>query len=358
MSQNVRGLRNEQKRCEIFALHQQQADIICYQEVHCDKAEQDKKVWSQQWGGELYLSHGNKLSRGVLIGFKKELAVNVLKVNTDDCGRYIIIQFEHENTKFVICCLYGPNEDKPQFFLEIFQKMEMYEGHRIFIGDYNVALNSKIDRKSAKGKVSNNGKAAKIINQYIEDSLLTDIWRQRNETQQIFTYQKSKPYYSGSRIDYALVDLGISGWVTKVQITPGYKSDHSAIKMEILVNNQVRGRGLWKLNNRLLVEKEYVMQINKTIQDAIENMKAFSFKDRWEYIKAQCIDETKKYAIRRASIRNLVISQLENIIQKYMEEDPENPLMQKSKSDFEDIVQEKAKGAAFRSKAKWYNEAE
>lgn len=42
--------------------------------------------------------------------------------------------------------LYGPNTDDPIFFDDIFNKLQDIEEKIIMVGDYNIALNSTVDR--------------------------------------------------------------------------------------------------------------------------------------------------------------------------------------------------------------------
>ena len=59
---------------------------------------------------------------------------------------------------------------------------------------------------------------------------------------------------------------------SKTEILPSFQSDHSAIKIEIKFNDFVRGKGLWKHNNSLLHDKEYLNVINEKIEDLKDNM--------------------------------------------------------------------------------------
>ena len=50
-------------------------------------------------------------------------------------------------------------------------------------------------------------------------------------------------------------------------IKPGYRSDHSIVTTELKFNTFKRGRGLWKFNNSLLSDMNYVQKVKETIQD-------------------------------------------------------------------------------------------
>ena len=54
----------------------------------------------------------------------------------------------------------------------------------------------------------------------------------------------------------------------KVIIDNSYRSDHSGVVLSLNLNKIHKGRGLWKFNNSLLSDKEYI----KIIKDIINNI--------------------------------------------------------------------------------------
>ena len=70
-----------------------------------------------------------------------------------------------------------------------------------------------------------------------------------------------------SRLDYILISESLSNVVENFTIKPGYRSDHSAVILELKFNSFERGRGLWKFNNySLLTDKIYVDKVKETIE--------------------------------------------------------------------------------------------
>ena len=53
--------------------------------------------------------------------------------------------------------------------------------------------------------------------------------------------------------------------VNKVSIENSYRSDHSGVVLRIKINQIEKGKCLWKLNNSLLLDKEYVKLVKETI---------------------------------------------------------------------------------------------
>ena len=54
---------------------------------------------------------------------------------------------------------------------------------------------------------------------------------------------------------------------SKCEIKGSYRSDHSSIELELIVNKFVQGKGLWKFNNSLLTSEDYLNLINESIND-------------------------------------------------------------------------------------------
>ena len=358
ITQNVRGLQNTMKRKAMFNHLRNKCDILCIQETHCST--EYETYWKNEWGGKAFWSNKDTKSRGVAILISPKCNIEVIKTFQDKNGRVIGLQYKENEELFALVNIYAPNDDDPNFFLEVFKLFEEHEGKRIIIGDFNVALNCKLDREPATSK--NNEKARNVIDQYMQDTFLEDVWRCRNPSQRTFTWCKMNPKLIGSRLDNILIETSFTAWVEDCKIIPGFKSDHSAVYIKILPFNIRRGKGMWKLNNRILSEVEYLNTINQTIEDAKQNGKHLNDHELWETTKLHIIANTQSYCYERAHNRKIVISQLEEMVAKYNENivnltDPEVNLMKKTKLDLEQLIQEKAQGAIFRSQATWYNEA-
>ena len=128
--------------------------------------------------------------------------------------------------------MYTPNAESPGFFLKVFEHMEQFVGYRILVGDFNTVLDPEIDRNDIQSK--NNIKAAEVLNIYIQETYLCDIWRDRHEEIRQYTYRaKIKNKLVMSRLDYLLLDMAIVSWCDKVEIIRCFRSDHSAILCEI-----------------------------------------------------------------------------------------------------------------------------
>ena len=67
---NVRGLRNQEKRRSIFSyLKKQKANFYVLQETFSNL--KDERIWSAEWGGQIFYSHGSDHSKGVCLSINK-----------------------------------------------------------------------------------------------------------------------------------------------------------------------------------------------------------------------------------------------------------------------------------------------
>ena len=55
--------------------------------------------------------------------------------------------------------------------------------------------------------------------------------------------------------------------IDKFSINPGYQSDHSILEIQISINTFKQGKGLWKFNNSLLKNENYLKLVNNLIQE-------------------------------------------------------------------------------------------
>lgn len=111
---NARGLNNFEKRKQLFSLLKyKQIDVILIQESH--GRDSVKNMWQSQWGGNVVFANGCPDSRGVMILFKRGLSIEMGKKIMDPNGRYIITEMTIDQYRFVLCNVYAPNTDLPEF---------------------------------------------------------------------------------------------------------------------------------------------------------------------------------------------------------------------------------------------------
>lgn len=100
----------------------------------------------------------------------------------------------------------------------------------------------------------------------INENNLFDPFRDLHPTLKQYTWRRNNPLKQ-ARLDLFLVTESIINSVKKSNIETGYKSDHSIITLTLALDNFEHGKSLWKHNNSLLTDAEYLKAINSKILD-------------------------------------------------------------------------------------------
>lgn len=66
--------------------------MIFLRETHSTKEVEIR--WRNEWGAEIYMSHGNSNSRGIAVLMKKGVGVTVRSEIIDPQGRFIVLKVE------------------------------------------------------------------------------------------------------------------------------------------------------------------------------------------------------------------------------------------------------------------------
>ena len=70
-----------------------------------------------------------------------------------------------------------------------------------------------------------------------------------------------------ARLDYFIISRPFSDLVSNCPIRASYRSDHSILELNITVCSFRQGKGVWKFNNSLLKDKDYLIKINNIIDE-------------------------------------------------------------------------------------------
>lgn len=251
----------------------------------------------------LRLAHYNSRATGVAILFKKKLDYKIKHQMISNDGRFIILEIEIGDVSLVIANIYGPNEDKPQFFLNIFEQLDkLHNPYKLLGGDFNVVINPEIDRV---GGLDTKPAAKNVILQYMDREDIFDLWRSVNPSGRRYTWSRRDPVYSASRIDYWLVTSLLMGICTDTDIPAAFISDHAPITIDIKISTNVRGRGTWMFNNLLLEDQDFVKLIEEGIDNVVTNNSTNDPRILWEVVKFTIRGESIKYsAFKKKSQQN------------------------------------------------------
>ena len=265
-SQNCRGgLSVAAKRRDLFQyVRSKHFDIICLQDTHINP-KLDSFIKSE-WGFEAYFSSYTTNSRGVMVLLNNTFEHKVNRVKTDKNGNFIILELNIDGKNITLVNLYGPNEDKPEFYENIKMKLADFENEEVIMcGDWNLCLDAEKDCENYLH--INNPRARNIVLNLLDENGFKDPWRIMNENVRKYTWRRLNPTRKQSRLDFFLVHESIFQFVTDANITSGYRTDHSAITLKLKFQESARGKGYWKFNNSLLKDKLYVDEVKKVIEE-------------------------------------------------------------------------------------------
>ena len=183
-----------------------------------------------------------------------------------------------------------------------------------------------------------------------------------------------------ARLDFFLITSHMIDIIHKTNIRPGYRSDYSVTEIEILLNNFKCGKGIWKFNNSLLKQKEYLNLINNTIQDEIfkyaipvYNINFFNNPANYgnidlvidsdiflEVLFLRLRGESIKFATFQKKLQNLkekeLISDIEYLESNETLIESNSTLLSDKKAELEDIRKIKLEGERVRSRLQWLKE--
>ena len=351
---NVNGLNENSKMREVFYhLHQKKYDIVLMQETHCIKNKE--RLWSSTWGSQIWFDNGESNARGVAVLFSKQCEVNVHTVIRSGNGRYLIIYLTINNTKILVANIYAPNQDRPEFFMEAFNKITKFTPSYFIVGgDLNLGLDSNVDRY---GEGHNNDKAARWLVNFLSTENFVDVWRWSNPDKNGFTWRKLRPKPAFSRLDYFLVSEPFTQFIQRVDIKPGFRTDHSMVEMNIKFDCAQRGPGYWKFNVSLLNNMEYIECMNKLLEIEMENVKLGEYRNKWELIKLAIRGSTIQFSARKSKSDKNKMDILEKKLKRLeLELVNKSPIFMDSEEQIrlvkvELLKKEKTKGAIIRAKA-------
>ena len=107
----------------------------------------------------------------------------------------------------------------------------------------------------------------------------------RNPETKRFSWYRTKPQLTASRLDIALVSQGIADMVKNITYFTGVQTDHSAISLTVQQSQTERGAGFWKLNSLLLSDINFVRRINELIDRRLIELEEAHPHEKWERLK-------------------------------------------------------------------------
>ena len=311
-SVNVRGLGNKSKREQIFAWLKSSNHTLCIlQETH--SGENTHTSWKQEWGNDAFWSGHSNNSEGIGILINPTVSYTIQKYTDLIPGRMQALELIINDKEIYFINIYGPNNDDCNFFEQL-EKYLKENDEKTFIisGDFNTVLNENLDKRN--GRIYSHKRCRTVINNIIDGYSLTDIWRDMHPDIKQFTWHSHHKPPIFCRLDYFLISENLRNSVVSCKHNIGYKSDHSKVSLNIDLINLTRGPGYFKLNNSLLLDKDYQETVKKSIAEIAEINKEANPNTKWELVKGTIRNETIKYATYKKKETNKEGKELTNEI--------------------------------------------
>ena len=304
--------------------------------------------------------------------FPSGFDVTISSSSSDNDGRILIVTCIIQNTKYLLYNIYAPNNKlEHKQFMETFKKMiekvdkQCYD-YVIGGGDWNFT-DVDIDRKGGNYTIWHE---SSIKLDEINEKLDTiDIWRARNPDKTRFTFrQKQKQQIIQSRLDRLYISDTLQYNVSKTDILPSVRSDHSCVNLSLrpIDEFQKTGASFWKFNNSLLKNEKFTTGLKHYIcNDINSECKEISSKQvRWEYTKFKIKTWSIKMSKNIAANRRKNEKELEKQIQFYEKKLGEEPTEQtynsldEAKAKLEIIQNYKTQSLMVQSRIQHYEEGE
>ena len=175
-------------------------------------------------------------------------------------------------------------------------------------------------------------------------------------------------------MDFYLISEALADIIDNCEIKPGYRSDHSCIELTITLNNFKIGKGIWKFNNSLLKNQDYLNLINKVIKEKAvynleyldENYREVNFtidNDLFlEVLLLRIGGESIKFSTfikkKNNSKEMELIKDIEYLEQHNDVTTSHGDLLSDKKAELEHLRENKVKGEQIRSRIEWLSEGE
>ena len=239
-------------------------------------------------------------SRGVAILIRNSVSMKVNSSFYDPNGRFLILNVLLNYVSVTLVNIYAPNNDDPDFLLEVFAEIYKFDNSSLIVGgDFNAVM-GPLDYQGTKQRHSNS-KVSDMLSVIIDEYNLVDVWRNFHPTLRQYTRHQKSPRVL-SRLDFILVSSNFLNNCVKSKILPGIQSDHSIVTVQLNDNQPLRGKGYWKLNCHYLHhDTDFINLIKEKIEEfkQIHNESDCNPNTLWDSLKCFIIGIIIEYTARK-----------------------------------------------------------
>ena len=363
VSTNVRGLRDPLKRRAVFRhLHSTYSDyFVAMQDTHSVAG--DESVWQAEWGARIVMSHGATCHQGgVAFLIPVRFAGCVKAMNTDN-DRIAMIQVEDSGVKYCIMTVYAPTSNfrskQTTFLNDVGNLLQQVHDKQnlVLCGDFNMHLSSKDVNSNSVPKSS-----GETLKKTLDRFELLDVWRDRYPDVAGFTWKREGGRQQ-SRIDYFFISetLVRNRGIDRLELVPSVRSDHHMLVLNIELHDEKKGPGIWKFNNSLLENEEYVQRIKGEIRKARRGEECYSgasstgilIETLLGNVRGITIETSKRLARKLREEESEALSALVRHIRRMQQGFDEQLEYERCRDKWERLHDRKARRAMLLSKANW-----
>ncbi len=194
----------------------------------------------------------------ILVNRKLNLTIELL--GSDEKGRSVFIRCKIYNNRLALVSIYGPNETDSAFLTQISKTLlEQIDCPLVVGGDFNAIVNLALD-KSQSDTTAN--PSSKLLNKFITELNLIDLWRIQNTKSKNFTYFSNRH----NRIDYIFLSPSLILSNSSISILPILLSDHSAVLCSVPLSDVKAKSPRWRFNISLLSNQTFITSLKDYIK--------------------------------------------------------------------------------------------
>ena len=170
-------------------------------------------------------------SRGVAVLLRNNFEYEIICNKSDSEGNYLCIDLKITSFSARLINIYAANQDKPQFFENIYNLInENEQDYLIICGDFNLALDPELDTHNYINV--NNPRSRQKFLDTMQLCNLKDVFRVLHPKLRRYSWRRKHPMKQ-ARLDYFIVSEQCLDLVGNCKINPGYRSDHSHSIIEL-----------------------------------------------------------------------------------------------------------------------------
>jgi len=119
LSANVNGFGDSTKRREFLRhIEKVKPDIICL--IDTRFSEQIHRLIENETNHYCFFNSFNSNARGIAVLVKKTCPISIVDITNDKTGNLLFLKCIYEDNELLLGVIYGPNNDDPTFFNDIF----------------------------------------------------------------------------------------------------------------------------------------------------------------------------------------------------------------------------------------------